>query len=374
MFGFFRQCVDVYCELTKTKKETLRKFATPSVDDHQLKPEDFETEGFLHKDAAKVIMKALYGARLVRYELLWPICSSAREVTRWTRACDKRLHRLMCYIHHTPDHSLESFVGDRVEHCHPILFSDADYAGDLVTAKSTSGLYLAIVGPNTFAPITASCKKQTCVSHSSTESEIVAAEQAIRTEGLQALAFWELATELLRTDRPDEKVETQSAIPNAIELDPYSERYDPGKFFAYTRKKNHTTVLVIAEDNEAVIKIIAKARSMALRHLPRTHRIDVHWLFEVCSHPRVLMRYCNTKQQIADLMTKALNNPATWEHLLDIAQIRGGITSEKATSQVLPAAILLTTPPGLTLRISDVECPGCGFRSNTQGQCPCAWS
>ena len=26
MFGFFRQCVDVYCELTKTKKETLRKF------------------------------------------------------------------------------------------------------------------------------------------------------------------------------------------------------------------------------------------------------------------------------------------------------------------------------------------------------------
>ena len=53
MFGFFRRCVDVYCEVTKTDKSTLRKFATPSVDDHQLKPEDFETEGFLHKDAAK---------------------------------------------------------------------------------------------------------------------------------------------------------------------------------------------------------------------------------------------------------------------------------------------------------------------------------
>ena len=165
-------------------------------------------------------MKALYGARLGRYELLWPICSSAREVTRWTRACDKRLHRLMCYIPHTPDHSLESFVGDKVEHCHPVLFSDADYAGDVVTATSTSGLYLAIVSPNTFAPITASCKKQTCVSHSSTESEIVAAEQGIRTEGLQALAFWELATALLRDDRPDEKVETLCATPNAIEMNP----------------------------------------------------------------------------------------------------------------------------------------------------------
>ena len=64
----------------------------------------------------------------------------------------------MCYIHHTEDMSLESFVGDEAQHCHPVLFSDADFAGDLVTAKSTSGCYLAIVGPNTFAPITASCK------------------------------------------------------------------------------------------------------------------------------------------------------------------------------------------------------------------------
>ena len=209
MFGFFRQCVEVYCELAKVDVSTLRKVGTPSIDDHQLKPEDFETEGFLSKDAAKIIMKALYGARLVRYELLWPICSSARQVTKWTVACDKRLHRLMCYIHHTPDHTLESFVGDRVENCHPVLFSDADYAGDQITAKSTSGCYLAIVGPNTFAPITASCKKQTCVSHSSTENGIVFAEQGIRTEGLQALAFWELATELLRTDKPDGPGRTQ---------------------------------------------------------------------------------------------------------------------------------------------------------------------
>ena len=184
MFGFFRQCVEVYCELAKVDPNTLKKVATPGLDDHQLKPEDFETEGLLSKDAAKIIMKALYGARLVRYELLWPICSSARLVSKWTVACDKRLHRLMSYIHWTEDHSLESFVGDDAQHCHPVLYSDADYAGDTQTAKSTSGCYLAIVGPNTFAPITASCIKQTCVSHSSTESEIVAAEQAIRKEGL----------------------------------------------------------------------------------------------------------------------------------------------------------------------------------------------
>ena len=127
------------------------------------------------------------------------------------------------------------------------------------------------------------------MSHYSTESEIVAAEQGIRTEGLQALAFWELATELLRTDWPDGKVETPCATPNAIEMNPCPSRFVPGKCFSYTREKSHTTVLIIVEDNEAVIQVIAKARSMALRHLPRTHRIDVHWLFEVCSHPPVRM-------------------------------------------------------------------------------------
>jgi len=339
------------------------------MDDHQLKPEDFEQEGNLSKDAAKIIMKALYGARLVRFELLWPICSSARQVTKWTRACDKRLHRLMCYIHHTEDHSLESFVGDDAQHCHPVLFSDADFAGDLVTAKSTSGCYLAIVGPNTFAPITASCKKQTCVSHSSTESEIVAAEQGIRMEGLQALAFWELVTELLGT-QPTQPAETQKVVPKSIETDPYSEQFDPGKYFAYTRKPRQTTVLIIAEDNEAVIKIVKKARSMALRHLPRTHRIDVQWLFEVCANPRVRMLYVNTKQQIADLMTKSLNNPQIWEHLLDIAQIRPGIMS---AAGIAPA--LLATPPGLALPLSAAQCSTCNFDITIKGsQCPCEWN
>ena len=127
MFGFFRQGVELYCELAKVHIKTLKKVATPSLDDHQLKPEDFEEEGYLSKDAAKITMKALYGAGLVRFELLWPICSSARNVTRWNRACDKRLHRLMCYINQTEDHSLESFVGDPPELCHPVLFSDADF-------------------------------------------------------------------------------------------------------------------------------------------------------------------------------------------------------------------------------------------------------
>ena len=132
----------------------------------------------------------LYGARLVRYDLLWPLCSLAREFFgRWTKACDKRLHRLMNYLNCTADVSLEPLVGDAAELRHVLLYSDADFAGDTRTSKSMSGCYIAIVGPNACAPICAMSKKQTCVSHSSTESEIVAAEFGVRSEGLQTPTF-----------------------------------------------------------------------------------------------------------------------------------------------------------------------------------------
>ncbi len=161
--------------------------ATPSLDDHAIKPEEFEEVGTLSGKAAEIIMTMLYGARLVRVDLLWPICSLTCEITRWTEACDRRLHRLVAYLHRTIDHSLESFVGDLPEDCVVLLYSDAGFAGAINTCRSTSGCYVAIVGPNAVAPICAAAKKQKCISHSSTESGFVAAEEGVRTEGLPIL-------------------------------------------------------------------------------------------------------------------------------------------------------------------------------------------
>ena len=165
-------------------------------------------------------------------------------------------------------------------------------------------------------------------------------------------------------------METRQVTPKACELNPYSELFDPAKHFAYTRRPQQNTRLIIAEDNEAVIKLVKKARSMALHHLPRTHRIDLNWLFEVCAHPRVMMKYVNTKQQCADLMTKALNNPQAWQHLLGLVQIREGIETPAGT---LPA--LLSVPPGLSLPISSAHCSTCGFDiTGCSQQCPCWWN
>ena len=38
--------------------------------------------------------------------------------------------------------------------------------------------------------------------------------------------------------------------------------------------------LYALEDNDAVIKMIIKGRSPNLRHVARTHRVDLDWLFE----------------------------------------------------------------------------------------------
>ena len=96
----------------------------------------------------------------------------------------------MAYIHHTKDRFLDAFIGDPLSERQIWLFADADWAGD-EEAKSTSGCTTVIVGPNTYFPINSFSNKQTVISTSSTEAEVVAANQAFRAEGLPVLALFE---------------------------------------------------------------------------------------------------------------------------------------------------------------------------------------
>ena len=49
----------------------------------------------------------------------------------------------------------------------------------------------------TFVPINWMCKKQTSVSHSSTESEIISLNTGLRLDGLPALELWDLIVSVL---------------------------------------------------------------------------------------------------------------------------------------------------------------------------------
>ena len=58
--------------------------------------------------------------------------------------------------------------------------------------KSTSGGTLCFFGSHTFVPISWMCKKQTSVSHSSTELEIISLDAGLRLDGKPAHDLWHL--------------------------------------------------------------------------------------------------------------------------------------------------------------------------------------
>ena len=101
-------------------------------------------------------------------------------------------------------------MGNIAKQCRLGLFQDSDFAGDLEDSKSTSGGTLCIFGSHTFVPISWMCKKQTSVSHSSTESEIISLDTGLRLDGLPALELCDLIVSVFgsvsqisdRTGRP----------------------------------------------------------------------------------------------------------------------------------------------------------------------------
>ena len=82
------------------------------------------------------------------------------------------------------------------------------------------------------------------------------------------------------------------------------------------------TLLHVFEDNEAVIKMIIKGRSPTLRHASRTHRVALDWLFDrINLDPKIHIKYIDTKNQLADMLTKGKFRRDEWNHLLCLFNI-----------------------------------------------------
>ena len=186
MEGHAKKCVTT---------QQLYTVATPCMDAHQFKEEENESVGELSTVCSQIVLKCLYFARIGRPDILWSVNKLARAVTKWTKACDKRLARLISYIHHTCEYRQCCYVGNTAQQCRLGLCQDSDFAGDLEDSKSTSGGILCIFGSQTFVPTSWMCKKQTSVSHSSTEDEIISLDAGLRMDGIPALDLWDLVIE-----------------------------------------------------------------------------------------------------------------------------------------------------------------------------------
>ena len=104
MQGHIEQSLEKCLELAKIDRIRLSKVATACIDDHQLSTEDFETKGELTHCVVRSVFKVLFVARTARLDSPWSVNTLEREVTKWSVACDKRLHRLISYIDSTKEH------------------------------------------------------------------------------------------------------------------------------------------------------------------------------------------------------------------------------------------------------------------------------
>ena len=148
----------------------------------------------------------------------------------------------MCYIHGTYHLHQTGWVGDAAADIAVHLFADADFAGDPKLSRSTSGVHLCLLGPNTVFPLTGQCKKQGCVSHSTPEAEVVAADHALRVYGLPCQDVWD-------------------------------------------RLLGRDAIVHFHEDNETAIGAMRHSYSPALRHIKRTHGVCLRWLAERFRQP-----------------------------------------------------------------------------------------
>ena len=269
--------------------------------------------GELNRNAASVGMAALYGGRLVRFDLLRAIQRVAEKFHAWTPLETKKLRRLVEYINSSLDIRSYAFIGDPWDQLELQVFVDADWASDRSDLKSTSGGYLVLAGPNSYFPIGAYCCKQGCQSLSTPEAESVALAQVIKGLCVPLMDLWELILYKAPSVTGHAAGSSSDASPAKgwASIVPATAPSDGSRNAASTPKLQ----LVLYEDNEATQKIVKSGKfSKALGHVSRTHGLPLAWLHTAYSRGLMIIRDCHTKAMAADIFTKYFVDPLGWEH------------------------------------------------------------
>ena len=151
--------------------------------------------------------------------------------------CDRRLLQLIRYAHSSYGLRQIGWVGDPTADVSLHVDADADLAGGAATQRSTTGVRLTLQGTNANFPLSGASKRQSCVSCSTPEAEIVCGHYAHTNALTPAMDLW------------------AALLPSG---------FSP----------------VFHEDSQAMIHVIKTGRTPTMRHLYRIHRVSVAWLHE----------------------------------------------------------------------------------------------
>ena len=216
---------------------------------------DVDTAEINMTDYQQLIGSLMYGSIGTRFD----VSHNVGILSRHSHTPGQRHHtatkRVFCYLRGTSDHYILYDGKSTVKG--PVIYSNADWAGDPSDRKSTTG-YTAILSG---AAISWSSKKQSTVALSSTEVEYIAAACATQE------ATW-IQTFLSKIGHPLKK-----PIPLYV-------------------------------DNQSAIKLIQNP----VAH-DRTKHIDIkyHYIWNAQANGIIKVKYCLTNDQVTDVLTKALS-------------------------------------------------------------------
>ena len=142
-------------------------------------------------------------------------------------------------------------------------------------------------------------------------------------DGIPALTLWDLVIEIFtlhraRLNNPKRSCGAKPNMHNLIQCkhtNVVSTNID--HISSNTIHSGAGAMLYVFEDNVAVIKMIFKGRSPTMRHVSRTHRVALGWLFDrINLDTKIQICYIDSKHQIADILTKGNFTHDEWNNLL----------------------------------------------------------
>ena len=217
-------------------------------------------------------------ARMGRYDLLRAIQALAQKLAKWDELCDRKMLRIIQYLKHTKSVRQIGFVGDPTDEISISVFTDADFAASREDMKSTSGVFVCLHGPNTFYPLSVFSKKQTCISHSTVEPELVSGCDGLRRSIFPIMSLWELLVSLVKTK------------PVLI-----------------------TSYVDMWQDNQSTGRIMRTGiAGQSLRHVGRQHAVSITWIAEIIKLKNILVLDCASRAMAADIFTKFFTSAVKW--------------------------------------------------------------
>ena len=283
-------------------------------------------KGRLFGIAAMVLMTFMYQARTARFDAQKPINFMAKRISCWDMTVDQHLHRLVCYLHWSQNHTQIGWIGDPARLLGIHLFLDADFAGCPYTLKSSSGCHLDVQGPNSSFPLSAGSSGQTATAQSSTSAETCAMGSGVRSKGDPSITMGSFI--LGKFHEPGDDMCGGSTAHNrdCMFMDHrklgYPDGDGPGVAYIQEGGSDETEIpkhwvprIIIREDNTTCISTNLSGKNGQMKELERAFGVYVSWNCARLNSGDYETLYTRSHDMTADISTKGFDDAALYARL-----------------------------------------------------------